>query len=291
MRRTATLFVREIVGVDLDVVLPLVRHRVLGEDRRHRALRLARPAVDALLGIDEEHRIVIGGVDAIHRTDIDAARVLDADAGLGDDVGHAADSCGLKKGLIGCALRIHRCDRMIGRSVSAQAVVSSAAALAAWSEAKPGLICSLMMRSRPSNGQNADFMAFSVSHSMSSRPMSKALASVANSLDRVMPLISRLSVLTVTRKRNRRSRSMGWSAMLAVAPVCTLEVGHISSGTRRSRTKAASRPSATRPSGRSVMSSTIRTPWPSRSAPHSCSASQIEGRPKPSPAWIVKWKF
>ena len=39
------------------------------------------------------------------------------------------------------------------------------------------------------------------------------------------------------------------------------------------------------------MSSMIRTPWPSRSAPHHCSACQIDGSPKASPAWIVKWKF
>jgi hypothetical protein len=39
------------------------------------------------------------------------------------------------------------------------------------------------------------------------------------------------------------------------------------------------------------MSSTIRVPWPSRSAPHHWSASQIEGRPKLSPAWMVTWKF
>ena len=39
------------------------------------------------------------------------------------------------------------------------------------------------------------------------------------------------------------------------------------------------------------MSSTIRTPCPSRSAPHHWSASQIDGSPNPSPAWIVKWKF
>ena len=39
------------------------------------------------------------------------------------------------------------------------------------------------------------------------------------------------------------------------------------------------------------MSSTIRTPWPRRSAPHHWSASQIDGSPNDSPAWIVMWKF
>ena len=44
--------VRERV-VDLDERLPLVRERVLGEDRLDRALRLAGPAVDALLRVDD----------------------------------------------------------------------------------------------------------------------------------------------------------------------------------------------------------------------------------------------
>ena len=35
----------------------------------------------------------------------------------------------------------------------------------------------------------------------------------------------------------------------------------------------------------------MRTPWPRRSAPHHCSASQMDGSPNPSPAWMVMWKF
>ena len=70
-----------------------------------------------------------------------------------------------------------------------------------------------------------------------------------------------------------------------------LEVGHISSGMRLSRTYAASRPSSTAPSSATVMSSMIRTPCPSRSAPHHWIACQIDGSPNASPAWMVKWKF
>ncbi len=121
--------------------------------------------------------------------------------------------------------------------------------------------------------------------------MENASSSAANSLDSDTPLISRLSVLTVTRKRSRRSRSIGCSRTDGAAPVWTFEVGHISSGMRRSRTKAASRPSSIEPSSRTVMSSTIRTPWPSRSAPANWTASQIDGSPNDSPAWIVMWKF
>ncbi len=39
------------------------------------------------------------------------------------------------------------------------------------------------------------------------------------------------------------------------------------------------------------MSSVIRTPCPSRSVPQYCTASQIDGSPNPSPAWMVMWKF
>ena len=84
---------------------------------------------------------------------------------------------------------------------------------------------------------------------------------------------------------------MGCSAMDVAAPVCTLEAGHISSGIRMSRTYAARRPSSTDPESVTVMSSMIRTPWPSRSAPHHWIASQIDGSPNASPAWMVKWEF
>ena len=48
-------------------------------------------------------------------------------------------------------------------------------------------------------------------------------------------LISRLSVLTVTRNPSSASSPIGCSAIEAQMPVLTLEVGHISSGTRVSR--------------------------------------------------------
>src|SRR5947207_1655492 len=72
--------------VELDEALPLVRGLVLGEDRLHRAHRLTRPAVDALVGMDEELRVAL--VDAVHGTDIDARLVLDASAGLNDHIRH-----------------------------------------------------------------------------------------------------------------------------------------------------------------------------------------------------------
>ena len=72
-----------------------------------------------------------------------------------------------------------------------------------------------MMRRRWSKGQNADFMALSVTHSKSSQvqPNVSCMASSSEVID--TPLISRLSVLTVTRNRSRFSRSIGCSARLA----------------------------------------------------------------------------
>ena len=76
--------------VDLDEGVPLVRQRVLGEDRLDRALRFACPAIDALLRIDDQDPLEL--VDAVDRADIDARAVFDVDAGLGDDVRHARES-------------------------------------------------------------------------------------------------------------------------------------------------------------------------------------------------------
>src|SRR5512143_3924784 len=74
------------VAVLGDVGLPLRRDVFFGEDRRHRTLRLARPAVDALVGMDVE--LVLCLVDAVPRTDIHTGAVFDVDAGLGDDIRH-----------------------------------------------------------------------------------------------------------------------------------------------------------------------------------------------------------
>src|SRR5690606_30959835 len=52
-----------------------------------RALGLADPAVDALVGMDDEH--VLAFVEAVDRTDLDAVSVLAPDAVIRDDVGHS----------------------------------------------------------------------------------------------------------------------------------------------------------------------------------------------------------
>ena len=102
--------------------------------------------------------------------------------------------------------------------------------------AKPGFIRPSIRASRSSKGQKALFMALIVSQLMSLHDQSNVSTSSASSEERLMPLMRRLSVLTVTRKRRRRRSPIGCSAREATAPVCTFEVGHISSGMRRSRT-------------------------------------------------------
>src|SRR4051794_10534287 len=76
----------EEVDVGVVVALPLLRGVVLVEDRLDRADRLARTAVDTLVGMDVEHPLAL--VDAVDRTLVDAGAVLEIDARLGDDVGH-----------------------------------------------------------------------------------------------------------------------------------------------------------------------------------------------------------
>ena len=86
----------EVLGVDVDELVPLVGELVLGEAGVDGAGLHAGIAVDALLGIDVEllDLVVVGlvrcGVDAVDRADLDARVVLLADAGLSDHVGHQA---------------------------------------------------------------------------------------------------------------------------------------------------------------------------------------------------------
>src|SRR3989442_16004641 len=79
-------FVDEELLVQRDEVFRLFRRLVLGEDRLHRAHRLAGPAVDTLVGVDEE--LVRPLIDAVHRADLDAGPLLDVDARLDDHVRH-----------------------------------------------------------------------------------------------------------------------------------------------------------------------------------------------------------
>src|SRR5690606_16022124 len=80
----------EEVHVGVVVLLPLLGGVVLVEDRLDRADRLARTAVDALVGVDVQHPLAL--VDAVDRTFVDAGAVLDVHTRLGDHVGHWLDT-------------------------------------------------------------------------------------------------------------------------------------------------------------------------------------------------------
>ena len=83
-RRTETVEELRVRAVE---VAPLLGHVVLIEDRLDGAHRLARAAVDALVGLDVEHPLAL--VDAVDRTLVHAGTVLHVHAGLGDDVRHS----------------------------------------------------------------------------------------------------------------------------------------------------------------------------------------------------------
>src|ERR1019366_6053450 len=60
----------------------------VGLDRFHRTFGLANPAVDALVGMNDEH---VGAlVEAVHRTHLHAVHVLEFNATFDDDVSHYA---------------------------------------------------------------------------------------------------------------------------------------------------------------------------------------------------------
>lgn len=80
--------VLEIVIVHVSVGSPLLWNGVLGKDGHYRTNWLAGGTVDALVGVDIKHVVVVRGVDAINRTNIHACAVLNIDARFSDDIGH-----------------------------------------------------------------------------------------------------------------------------------------------------------------------------------------------------------
>jgi 3-oxoadipate enol-lactonase len=66
----------------------LIRRNILfRKNRGHRALRLARTAVDAFIGMNIE--LVLTFIDAVHRTHVYTGSILHSDAGFDDHIGHA----------------------------------------------------------------------------------------------------------------------------------------------------------------------------------------------------------
>jgi hypothetical protein len=89
-----------VILVDLDVPVPLLRQIIHHENGRHWTDRYTRAAIDALSRIDIQLRhfverraaIVIGSalgrMDTIHRTHVHTGSIFGPDTGFGDDVGH-----------------------------------------------------------------------------------------------------------------------------------------------------------------------------------------------------------
>src|SRR5580704_13642300 len=65
----------------------------IGLDRVDRAFRLADPAIDALVGVDDQHIFAL--VEAIHGADFNAVHVFAFDAIVVDDIGHIHTLSGL----------------------------------------------------------------------------------------------------------------------------------------------------------------------------------------------------
>ncbi len=70
----------------LDVTLPVGGDVGVHEDRGDRALWLAQTTIDALVRMDVDH--VVPFVDAVHRADVHAGLILNADTRLRNNVGH-----------------------------------------------------------------------------------------------------------------------------------------------------------------------------------------------------------
>ena len=72
--------------VQINEIAPLVRRFVERVDRLHRTGRHAGAAVDALVGMDIQHLggleigLILPGMNAIDRADVDTGSVLGADA-------------------------------------------------------------------------------------------------------------------------------------------------------------------------------------------------------------------
>src|SRR5688572_21496390 len=86
------------LGVELQELLLAGRHVVLRADRFDGALGLAQRAIDALLGIDDEHvRPFVEAIDGAH---LDAVGVLALDTGFRDDEGHVIAPQGAPSGAV-----------------------------------------------------------------------------------------------------------------------------------------------------------------------------------------------
>jgi hypothetical protein len=82
----------KMIGVDLNVMLPLFRDVFVAIDRLDRAGRLAGATINAFIRMDKkvlggfEISLILARVDAIHGADVNTGRVLCSDAGFANYV-------------------------------------------------------------------------------------------------------------------------------------------------------------------------------------------------------------
>ncbi len=79
---------RKVIGVDRYELLPLRRYPGFLENGVKRAGRFAGAAIDALARVDVILLVFFGRMDTVYRTDVHAGRILFADTGLSNHVGH-----------------------------------------------------------------------------------------------------------------------------------------------------------------------------------------------------------
>jgi hypothetical protein len=81
-----------VIGVNLNIIPPLLRHIFIAINRFNRAGGLTRAAIDAFIRIDVEMvyrleiRLILAWMNAIYRANVNARGILCADAWFTDNV-------------------------------------------------------------------------------------------------------------------------------------------------------------------------------------------------------------
>src|SRR5437867_612610 len=87
-----------VIVINLNERLPFLRNFLFREDGSNRACRFASATVDALVGVDiklcclSELRLILPGVNAIHRAYINTRGVFGVDARFGNNIRHGFSS-------------------------------------------------------------------------------------------------------------------------------------------------------------------------------------------------------
>jgi hypothetical protein len=81
-----------VVGVDLDITIPLLRYVLVAIDRFNGTGRLTRATIYAFIGIDIEMfdglelRLILPRMNAVYRADVNTRRILCANAWFADHI-------------------------------------------------------------------------------------------------------------------------------------------------------------------------------------------------------------